>query len=343
MASVLTSMYPEAHGVRSTNDVLAASLVLLPEILKANGYETCCIHGNPWMQEKFGFKQGFDAFEYGNFWEGTMGANQLNKLATKWLVRERDAPYFAYLHYMDTHFPYDPPRDCRLFGTDMVGMYDGDIVFTDRQLRSLLCALEEKGLLNNTCIILTADHGEEFFEHGGIRHGMTLYNEVLRVPLIFYYPEFIRKGRRVARHVSLMDIAPTVLDLAGIAVPPDMDGVSLMDDLRGSPFRTRAGRSAFSQVGLNDLAPNKDLVAVTTPEYKYIFDRLSSNEELYVLADDPAERNDVSRTMPDVAAQFRDMVREFYELQAARKPIATGKAKIDPESARRLKSLGYLR
>ena len=343
MASVLTSRYPEFHGVRGIKDVLSPSLVLLPETLKSNGYETCCIHGNPWMAEKFGFNQGYDRFVYGDFAQENMNAVHANEYALEWLEARGDAPYFLYLHYMDVHAPYDWPSDCRVFGTGFVDRYDGGILWMDQQIRALLCSLEEQGLLDNTCVVITADHGEEFKEHGGYTHGSSLYGEVLRVPLIFYYPGFIRKGARIERHVSLMDLAPTIIDLAGIKIPGGMDGVSLMDDLRGSPFRHRKGRIAFSQVGLNDVAPDKDLIAVTTPQYKYILDRLSSREELYYLVNDPGESNDVSGSMPEIADRFRAMVHDFCRVQRSRRSGNAGKVELDARSVEKLKSLGYLK
>jgi arylsulfatase A-like enzyme len=215
----------------------------------------------------------------------------LNEQAIRWLDDESARPFFLFLHYMDVHSPWRPPKEYDVFGPEGVDKYDASILFVDSQIGALCEELEKRGLADDTWIIITADHGEEFLEHGNERwgHGVTLYQEVLRVPLIFHHPSEAASGKRVRRQVRLIDVAPTILDLLRIPILQDMEGVSLADDVAETAAVERQDLVAFSQVGLNDAAPDKDLIAVTTPEYGYILDLVSGDEELYDLKSDPGE------------------------------------------------------
>ena len=110
VASLLTSLYPDAHGVRSPTDVLPASARILPEVLQEHGYRTFAIHGNPWLEERFGFDQGFDDFRFTHWNKETFDAEKLNDQALRWLEENSGPPFFLYLHYMDVHTPWKPPR-----------------------------------------------------------------------------------------------------------------------------------------------------------------------------------------------------------------------------------------
>ena len=200
-------------------------------------------------------------------------------------------------------------------------------------------------MADNTWVIITADHGEEFMEHGNERwgHGVTLYQEVLKVPLIFHHPSEAVSGKRVHQQVRLIDVAPTILDLLRIPIPDDMDGVSLAHDVVETAEVERQDLMAFSQVGLNDAAPDKNLIAATTPEHKYILDLVSGDEELYDLNLDPGETRNVATSHPDVARKFREEVLRFRRIQMAKRSTIVEGVEIDDELREQLRSLGYLK
>lgn len=343
VASLLSSMYPEAHGVRGAKAVLPESIETLPEVLKRHGYQTFAIHGNLWLEQRFGFDQGFDVFVFSHWYKNTFDAEKVNRRVVEWIDEKPRQPFFLYLHYMDVHSPWKPPADFDRFGPEAMDKYDGSISYLDSQLKRLYQELGARRLTENTWIVVTADHGEEFGEHGiyDVGHAMTLYREVLRVPLIFQHPE-APTGTRMDGQVRLIDVAPTVLDLLGIPIPDDMVGVSLGASVVFDEA-LHDSLEAFSQVGLNGVAPDKDLVAVTTKELKYILDFESGARELYDLTTDPKEMRNVADDNPALVRELEARARRFRAVEAAKRLGFVPGAEIDEELREQLRSLGYLR
>lgn len=337
--SLLASIYPEAHGVRGVRDVLPNEVILISEVLKDRGYQTCCVQSNAWLKKKFGFDQGYDKFIY----DFLQDAAKINARTLEWLDAEEKRPFFLYLHYMDVHNPYIPPAKFDIFGPDRVDKYDGTILHIDTRIKQLFYELEKRGLAKNTWIVITADHGDEFEEHGGIAHSRTLYNEVLKVPLVFFHSGLMKKAKIVKRQVRLIDVAPTLLDLARIPKPESMEGISLKRDVIWPFDFQRRDMESYSQVGLNDWAPHKDLIAYTTPISKYIYDFRKHTEELYSLRTDPKEQINLAASRPDLTKTFREIVTRFREVQRKKRKAIIEKAEIDDELREQLKSLGYLR
>jgi arylsulfatase A-like enzyme len=211
-------------------------------------------------------------------------------------------------------------------------------------LKELYDELERRRLMDDTWIVLTADHGEEFGEHGNIDvgHGLTLYGEVLRVPLIFH-PAEAQAGKRLSRQVRLIDVAPTILDLVGVPIPEEMEGVSLEANVVGGEEASGEDLLAISQVGGNDGARDKDLFAVTTKEFKYILDFQSGAEELYDLRADPEETRNVAEANPDRVRAFKSEALSFRAHESARRGGVVEGAEIDEELKEQLRALGYLK
>jgi arylsulfatase A-like enzyme len=342
VASLLTSLHPEAHGVRGAKDVLSNSFQTLPEALKSQGYETFALHGNPWLEERFGFKQGFDQFLFTHWYKDTFDAQRVNERALQWLDDRPKKPFFLYLHYMDVHSPWRPPASFDLFGPTQLDKYDGSILYLDARLNELHAELKKRRLTDDTWIIVTSDHGEEFGEHGNQKfgHGLTLYQEVLRVLLIFHHPD-APSGKRLSRQVRLIDVAPTILDLLGISVPKDMEGLSLRENiLAAAPGEDL---EAVSQVGLNDVAPDRDLFAVTTPKFKYILDFKTGAEELYDLRADPGETRNLAASSPAAARVLKEKAERFRRIETGKRIGIVPETEIDQELREQLRSLGYLK
>ena len=349
VASLLTSLYPEAHGVRGVKDVLPDSIRLLPEVLRDHGYRTFAIHGNPWLEERFGFNQGFDEFRFTHWYKDTFDAQMVNEQALQWVDEKQTPPFFLYLHYMDVHSPWKPPGDFDRFGPEAVDQYDGSILYLDSRLKALYGELTKRGLDENTWIIVTADHGEEFGEHGNYKvgHGLTLYREVLRVPLIFHHGHHghhgqAPAGKRVSRQVRLIDVAPTILELVGIPIPEHLEGVSLRANVVDADEISGEDLEAFSQVGRNGVALDRDLIAVTTREFKYILDFESGTEELYDLTADLGETRNVAGVNPALTKEFKEKALRFRRIETAKRIDVAPGAEIDEELRKQLRALGYL-
>src|SRR5258705_10473718 len=286
--SVFTSLYPSFHGVERGAEWfsgLPKSERTMAQYLKDEGFATAALVSNPFLDAHWGFDRGFDLYA-----RHDVDAAAQSDMASLWLqwqaYRSRLGParsnFFLFVHYNDAHSPPNAPaafpekfpvektasedavreggpcapksRPRPLEGMDEArSLYDADINFVDTHLGRLFQALEDLGLTGSTLLILMADHGEEFGEHGMIKHKLTLYEEVLRVPLIVTYPAALAPGQRIEESVSLLDILPTVLDTAGQKIPSKLQGISLLPFLRRSgsaaPGRVPESRILFSDLG----------------------------------------------------------------------------------------------
>jgi arylsulfatase A-like enzyme len=388
--SMMTGQYPSTHGVRYGADQTPGTIYPMPEatvtvaeILRDAGFATAAFTGGSFLSRRYAFDQGFERYD------ATRSArmNEAAERALGWLARRGSRPFFLFLHGFDVH-GYQPMqifedlddggyagplrgrRDLAArAGPDgldsptpedvayLAHLYDNELRGTDRSLGRFLEALDEAGLLESTAILLTADHGEEFMEHGRTGHGFSLVQALLRVPLLIRLPD--RRGaQRIAEPVQTIDIAPTILDLAGVAPSEgaSMQGASLLPLLRGEP---REGGALLSEAeALNRQA------ALVEGRYKYVhhgvpghnvldppFLRLtlrallasSPGEELYDLEADPGERHDLAAREPALAARYRErLFARLAELRGASRGEALAPAPLTPELAEQLRALGYL-
>jgi arylsulfatase A-like enzyme len=277
IASLFTSRYPLQHRVSSFESKMTGEEVTLAEKLTPLRYATAGFSANNRLTRKLGYAQGFAMWQFyvGAFVppyrKAPVRAGFLRQQSLRWLDAHWNPsvgrPVFLYLQYMDTHTPYDPPQPFRRrfrrpdpksaletranekllaaalseLSRDEVdvlqSLYDGEVAYLDAELRQLFAELRGRGFLENAIVVVTSDHGEEFREHGRILHGFALYEESIRVPLILVVPGY-RGGRVVEQRVSLIDLAPTILDLIGLPAEERFEGRSLV------PFLSRAGAIA---------------------------------------------------------------------------------------------------
>jgi len=235
-----------------------------------------------------------------------------------------------------------------------VDRYDAEIAHNDRQIEQLIGKLKKLGVYDNTLIVIASDHGEEFWEHGFGAHGHSLYNELIRSVLLIRTPGQ-QAGRRVAEPVQLIDVMPTILELAGAAAAPTMQGQSLAPLLKGQPFR-RAAPAFSSKLALPRARPGggvpenlTDTIALVGKEWKLLYrtqpDRAGLRQmELYDRRADPGETVDLSSRRSPVAARLKDeIVRWIGAQNQIRKLLGpAGQSKLDPQTIERLRSLGYL-
>jgi len=257
--SLLTGRYPSQHGAQDDGSALSPAVPTLAELFSGAGFDTFGVVSHVYVASPFGFERGFATFDDSLIEGGTTNprGDAVIDRAIAWLdTRDPARRFFAFVHLYDPHWDYAAPEplgrrwvspgyrgpiDGRyetmipfLAGEGMepadrnalVGYYDGEIAWVDRQIARLIDALEQRGVLAETLVVLTSDHGEEFLDHGRLGHGRTMYQEQLHVPLVFRHDSLPRERR--PEPVSLVDVAPTLLALAGVEPPVGLPGRSLL-------------------------------------------------------------------------------------------------------------------
>ncbi|HEV8324252.1 MAG TPA: sulfatase-like hydrolase/transferase, partial [Myxococcota bacterium] len=287
----------------------------LPELLAAasgGAFDADAFHYSRYFLKVNGFLQGWRAHTLADappavreMAEGAARAELLTDRAIEVLAARDPARRFAaWVHYTDPHYPY-VDNDRFRFGSDDRDRYAAEVAFTDAAVGRLLAWLDRAGLAATTLVVFAADHGEEFGEHGNRFHGLDLYDEELRVPLL------VRAAgaapHEVPAPVTLVDVAPTVLNLLGLSRPAGVTfhGRSLVPALAGAPLAARAGVFA-------DLVPDgdhpQDMRAVIAGDAKLIEDLRTGRVELYDLAADPGERRDLAAADPARVAALRRLL-----------------------------------
>jgi arylsulfatase A-like enzyme/Flp pilus assembly protein TadD len=341
-ASILTGTYPLFHGVRNNGKyLLVPQAITLAEIFKSSGYATGAFVSSFILDSRVGLDQGFDyygdrmddASRIKNL-ESERRAESVYKDFEHWLEEDRDAPFFAWVHFFDPHFPYDPPEPFRS-DPQLPDPYDGEIAYMDAYVGKTIRLIEEKGFLDSTVVILAGDHGEAFGEHKENGHTIFCYEENIRVPLIFFGPQFWPRGLSVPDRVGLIDILPTVLDLVRISIPDFVQGQSVIPLVEGrrAPERNFYFESLYSREVLG-CAPLQGLLS---GEFKFV--RLPK-PELYDLPSDRLERNNLFDVRPEQATKMLAALRELEKKYSGSEWIST--RDLGQEERRRLESLGYL-
>lgn len=334
-ASMLTGLYPIRHTVRHNGlQPLPQSARTLAEAAKEKGFDTAAFVGSVVLADAFGLDQGFDVYDQpkqaaqaGTTHFGERPASYVIDAALAWLERrDRERPFFLWVHLFDPHAPYSPPAGFRA-GATARDPYLGEIAFADRELGRLLDALRKQDLFGRTAVLAIADHAEAFGEHGETTHGTYCYEPTLRVPLILRLPG----GERVAREgvlASSVDVYPTLAEAMGLPLPPagEIDGVSLLGTPRdrGIYFESYYAWHAY---GWSPIAGWLD------ERGKYIH---SSTPELFDLAADPAEERNLAASGDYTAHEAA------IAALAARPALVSGGANgIDGALQQKIRGLGY--
>jgi arylsulfatase A-like enzyme/Tfp pilus assembly protein PilF len=356
-ATLLTGTFPPAHRVTDFGAPLPADAPYLPHLLHDAGYQTAAFVGSlildPLNGTAPGFDRGFDVYDAGfrlrrpgddRYVSVERRGDEVTTRALAWLSAHASAPTFLWVHLFDPHDPYDPPADLkRRFAASP---YDGEIAAADRLVGRLVQAAAA-----DTIVAIAADHGEALGDHGEDTHGVFLYDAVLHVPLVVRVPA-VGAARRVDTRVRLADLAPTLLEAAGLPIPPAMQGESLSRLAGDRPVyaETEYPRRAF---GWSPLAAwrNDRFLLVRAPK-----------PELYDLVADPNAAKNLANTRARVVEGMAEELRQFVvrsglptEAQSAKVGgLATPKlgvarpseggpgTNVDPELAKRLAALGYV-
>jgi arylsulfatase A-like enzyme len=284
-----------------------------------------------------------------------------------WLKRNQRRPFFMFIHMWDVHFdfipppPYDTKFDGDYRGTvtgenfivdpsinakmperdreHIVALYDGEIAWTDEHIGKILDDLDSLGLRDATVVMLLSDHGEEFFEHGRKGHRQTLYDEVIRIPLIVRYPGRIPAGQRFREQARMVDVVPTLLELAGMPVPADVMGQSLVPLFSGR--RLGADTLAVSEL----FSVGRELRSFRRPDRKMIYNEQTTGAMFYNLAADPGEMAplpDASSQTAALASEDAQRARQWLEDFRRTLPASTATPELPDKVRRQLESLGYV-
>ena len=374
-ASIFTGLNPFNHGLRVMHSVsqntLRPECVTLAEVLRDEGYETGAFVSAFPVTEYFGFRQGFDHFDEAfdqsqgvvteagsvNTGSAQRHAGATTDRALAWM-RERDEPFFLWLHYFDPHDPKVMPPPEELDGVSfpqkprerLRAIYAFELTYMDRQLGRVFDELERMGLWDEAVVVVTSDHGEGLGDHDWWTHGL-LYQEQVRVPLVVKAPGIVR-GHRVASVVRSIDILPTVGELLGLGAEdlPVMDGASLVPLLRAE--RDDLGLEAYSDSvaqmvyrfapemapGIVDDKNDMHFAVVVEGRWKFIFHLgQRANSELYDLESDPQELRNLYDERPDVVERANAMLKEFEFVPTKQ----LQQHDLPPDALEKLSSLGY--
>ncbi len=366
-ATLLTGTFPPRHRVNDFGAPLPATVPYLPQLLRDNGYRTGAFVGSLILDPKGGtapgFDRGFDVYDAGfrlqrpgenRYATVERRADDVVARAVKWMsgvqAPAAGAPWFLWAHLFDPHDPYDPPADLK--PRFRASPYDGEIAAVDRAAGRLIQAAGA-----DTLIVVAADHGEALGDHGEDTHGVFLYDEVLHVPLVIRLPGRASAGTRVTTQVRLADVAPSVLEAAGLVVPASMQGESLMplfrqeQDTVGTSAANRPTASRSSRT-----TEDRPVYAETdyprqafgwSPLAAWRADRFllvrAPMLEVYDVVADPGETRNLAATRARLVDGMSAELREFITRSSG--PDGPGGAqgtRIDPELAGRLAALGYV-
>jgi arylsulfatase A-like enzyme len=364
MASMLTSLWPRSHAIREARDGLADGANTLAEVLQAHGYQTFGVQTNGWLHQSFGFHQGFERYLFPSGGTGKVMAHEKPSLWThadrvveeaEHLVatRDPDRPMFLYVHLMDVH-EFAAPPEFQIFGSGSEEMDQSAVLWTDDAVRRIREALDDAGTLDRSIVVLASDHGETFGDHGVHGHARNVLTPVIHVPLIFRFP-FSVEALRVTSQVRNLDIAPTLLDLAGIPTPEKFEGTSLVPLM--TPRSTAEDRPNYAALGvtlfqdasvqpaINDGAWTyaRNAPAMESDPEAYVSRAVAPGEEfLFDRSVDPGEKVNLVDLEKRRATEI-EVILDRHLAEAPLEEVKDEGLRIDPEIANRLRAMGYLR
>ncbi|MFK7984449.1 MAG: sulfatase [Sandaracinaceae bacterium] len=364
-ATLLSGLFPWEHHATSEDAQVPGSVELLSERLKDDGFHTGAFIANGFVSDRFGFRQGWST--YRNYVRE--GRRNLARFVAadviSWLdERPEDTPFFLYVHSIDPHVPYIPPSEelarydpdpydgpvdfhqnralleavkggsLRLNARDRVrleALYDGEISYHDRHFDAVMEALERRGLAEETLVVFTSDHGEEFWDHDSVGHGHSVWEELIHVPLLVRWPGLTDDAVPVEEAVGLVDVVPTALEALGREVPDDVSGRSLAPLLRGQvEDAPRPVVTGFMEGWRTVVVGRYKLIQRTTAHY-----------QVYDLSSDPDETEDLAPTHPILLRYLRGLL-GMTLADAERGPAhVASRTDIDDTLREQLEALGY--
>jgi len=370
--TMLSGQNPIAHGVTSIKLSIPQRTYLVQELYANAGYSTGAAVTNFLLSPDYGFDQGFDSYTYLPEKRGEWAA----AAARKFIDDNFDEPFFYFLHLYDPHYPYEAP----LFYKDLfwknrsmpldfpesfpefarqhlemspeqleyvIANYDAEIAYSDQVVGQVITELKRLDLYDEALIVITSDHGEEFLDHGFLGHSVTLYEEVLHVPLIVKLPQGRHAGLRVQGQVRVSDIPVFLAARAGLEFPGAHEGIDFSPMLSDSEIDETGPALGFTDLfGPARYSRRSEAWKwISESSFTYGQYEMTSEERIFNLAQDPGEQINLAGSMPDRAAELAaEAVAEIeaVKLMASRMGTPDSLSGIDPATSERLKSLGYL-
>ena len=342
-SSMFSGLIPPAHSVHvNTEYSLPESVVTLPELLQANGYTTYGNVSAVVIDSTRGLNQGFDTYDDA-IASGTKdiplsahpfamrNGKETTDRALKWLDDNANEKKFMFVHYFDPHAHYTPPAP---YDARFEHPYDGEIAFTDHCVGRIIDRLKALNLYENALIAVVGDHGELLGEHGEDYHSFFIYQNVLRVPMMYKLPGNVAP-KRSNELCSLIDVAPTMLSIAGVQAPEVMQGIDLSAYL--SPNFSAADRAIYAESMTPTSFDCSSLLGLIQGRWHYI---QSTRPELYDRIKDPGELNNLLTDHPAQAQQMKDQLQQM--LAGTKHLAADGSSTLDAEALEQLEGLGYL-
>ena len=386
--SLMTALNCINHQVYHNDQKINPSILTLADVLREDDYFNGAITGGAFVKGSFGFNKGFDSYRVGGNISSPDSAQKICTASLNWIRKHKDRNFFLFVHTYQIHTPYESPspynenfladdaeykrirqRKFRFYQenryipvTDklrqnIIDLYDAGILYTDEVLiKALVDELKALGIYDNTMIILVSDHGEEFYDHKAWAHSHSVYNEIIKVPLIIKFFDLEHAGVKIKKYARLTDVLPTILDALNIDYPDQyLDGETLLDliinkkaddaeriflsELATDPIDRMIPRKIAINQGKNKLIMNDEfttqkLAYFTTPPPKI------EKFEIYDLEADPQEKNNFSLSSPDLTRQLL----KFMEIHFVQKcEWSSIKTENEAEIREQLRALGYIK
>jgi arylsulfatase A-like enzyme len=376
VASVLTGLWPMSHGTKQSEAKLSDKALMVSEVFKQAGYATASFIANGYVSDKFGFNQGWDYYTNYIRENKSTTAEKVFKEAADWVEKNKNKKFFLYVHTIDPHVPYDPPQEflkmyqsepysgqvkprmtpdllekakrvppkVKFDDTDrayLEALYDGEISYHDKYLGVFIERLKKLGVYDDVVFVVTADHGEEFYDHNSYGHGHSVYQELLHVPFLVRWPGTVAP-QRVANTVSTVDISPTVLSATGVAVPDVMEGTDRVPQLLGA-------LPSAPPVAFSDFLDDRRVIRAG--RWKLILSGLRAT--FFDLKSDPGEKVELDLQSHPIALRYcRILIGQFMgardrgdwvsAVQKGKSPDFKGEGvEMDEHTKAGLKALGY--
>jgi arylsulfatase A-like enzyme/Tfp pilus assembly protein PilF len=351
--TIFTGTYPQFNHVNDFGVPISPRLPYLPDLLHHDGYHTGAFVGSlildPLDGTAPGFDRGYDVYDAG-FHLRRHGMDRYQSVerragvvvdhALGWLSQLQNGPFFLWVHLYDAHDPYDPPEPFK--DKYKSQPYDGEIAYADSCVGKLLDQLRKHDLYDETLIAVMADHGESLGAHGENTHGIFLYDETLHVPLVIKLPLNRRRGSEVENRVGLVDVAPTILQVAGLPIPKEMQGEALVAPAKAQQSPAEAKKAGDDRILYAETDyPHRgfgwsSLRAIRTGKYLYI---QAPERELYNQDSDPEDLHNLAASSRAVADTLGGELAQFREKTSQ---SLNDLAKPDPEQIKKLAALGYV-
>jgi arylsulfatase A-like enzyme len=354
--SVTQSYHPTRSIDAGGLPLMKPENLLLAEVFAKAGYRTAAVSSNPGIRNVYGYAQGIEYFRYVDCFSetgaGVCDGSKVNRIfENDVLPRIKKDDFFVYLHYMDVHYPYFKPNSFKgrfiKYSGEPVYMngkpdsitseqleytqacYDEGVIYLDGLIKELFKIIENAGLTKSTLIIIVADHGDEFMEHGGLGHGTTCYNELINSFILMINPAL--KPGIYDTPASLVDVFPTVLNWVGIDPPANLDGLSILPDLKDGKSVSREGKRAL-------IAELGDRKAIIDGKWRFIYNLDTKTSELYDTLKDPGETRNLAEAQKSLTKKYLAIIKQIVKKMTISYSIKS----LSRSELKTLKSLGYI-